>query len=47
MPLDHFQRLGCDTGSLTALHVSETGANLLKLNQHPPFEFLPQDKKRQ
>jgi len=40
MPLDYFQRLGCDTGSLTALRVSETGANLLKLNQRPPFEFL-------
>jgi probable phosphomutase (TIGR03848 family) len=45
MPLDHFQRLSCDTGSLTALHVSETSANLIKLNQRPPFEFLPKDKK--
>ncbi len=41
MPLDHFQRLSCDTGSLTALSASETGANLIKLNQRPPFEFLP------
>ncbi len=40
MPLDHFQRLSCDTGSLTALHVSEMGANLIKLNQRPPFDFL-------
>jgi probable phosphoglycerate mutase len=40
LPLDHFQRLGCDTGSLTALYVSESGANLIKLNQRPPFEFL-------
>jgi len=40
MPLDHFQRLGCDTGSLTAIHAGEAGANLLKLNQRPPFEFL-------
>ena len=40
MPLDHFQRLSCDTGSLTALYVSESGANLIKLNQRPPFEFL-------
>jgi probable phosphomutase (TIGR03848 family) len=40
MPLDHFQRLGCDTGSLTAMYVSETGASLMKLNQRPPFEFL-------
>ncbi|MCQ3936621.1 MAG: phosphoglycerate mutase [Chloroflexi bacterium] len=41
MPLDHFQRLSCDTGSLTALFVNETGANLIKLNQRPPFDFLP------
>ncbi len=46
MPLDHFQRLGCDTGSLTALYVSETGANLVKLNQRPPFEFLQKEKKK-
>ena len=42
LPLDHFQRLSCDTGSLTALSVSEFGANLIKLNQRPPFEFLVQ-----
>lgn len=46
MPLDHFQRLGCDTGSLTALHVSENSAHLLKLNQRPPFDFLPKEKKK-
>jgi len=40
LPLDNFQRLSCDTGSLTALYVSESGANLVKLNQRPPFEFL-------
>jgi probable phosphomutase (TIGR03848 family) len=45
MPLDHFQRLACDTGSLTALHVSEANANLLKLNQRPPFDFLQKEKK--
>jgi probable phosphoglycerate mutase len=44
MPLDHFQRLSCDTGSLTALQVSETSANLIKLNQRPPFDFLPKKK---
>jgi len=44
MPLDHFQRLSCDTGSLTALHVSESNANLIKLNQRPPFDFLPKKK---
>lgn len=40
LPLDNFQRLGCDTGSLTVLHTGESNANLAKLNQHPPFEFL-------
>ena len=45
LPLDHFQRLSCDTGSLTALYVSESGANLIKLNQRPPFDFLIQPKK--
>ena len=44
LPLDHFQRLSCDTGSLTALYVSESGANLMKLNQRPPFDFLDQKK---
>lgn len=40
MPLDHFQRLGCDTGSVTALFIGEMGTNLMKLNQRPPFDFL-------
>ena len=40
LPLDHFQRLSCDTGSLTVIHASDSGANLVKLNQRPPFEFL-------
>jgi len=44
LPLDHFQRLGCETGSVTILHIGEIGATLLKLNQRPPFEF-PQPKK--
>jgi probable phosphoglycerate mutase len=39
LPLDHFQRLGCDTGSITMLAVSETGAYLMWLNRRPPFEF--------
>lgn len=40
-PLDQFQRLGCETGSLSALQVDEAGAFLIKLNQRPPFDFLP------
>ena len=46
LPLDHFQRLSCDTGSLTALYVGEMGANLIKLNQRPPFDFLADTKKQ-
>ena len=46
LPLDHFQRLSCDTGSLTALYAGEMGANLLKLNQRPPFDFLLSEKKK-
>jgi len=46
MPLDHFQRLSCDTGSVTALYVSASGANLIKLNQRPPFDFLPKAKQK-
>jgi probable phosphoglycerate mutase len=45
LPLDHFQRLSCDTGSLTALYLGEMGANLIKLNQRPPFDFLHEAKK--
>jgi probable phosphoglycerate mutase len=44
MPLDHFQRLGCDTGSLTAIHAGESGAHLVKMNHRPPFDFLSKKK---
>src|SRR6266508_3771870 len=46
MPLDHFQRLSCDTGSVTALFIGVMGANLLKFNQRPPFDFLQSNKKQ-
>ena len=46
LPLDHFQRLSCDTGSLTAIFAGEMGASLLKLNQRPPFDFLNETKKQ-
>ena len=46
LPLDNFQRLSCDTGSLTAIYASESGANLVKLNQRPPFDFLSKEKKK-
>jgi probable phosphomutase (TIGR03848 family) len=45
LPLDHFQKLGCDTGSVTVLAAHETGAGLMKLNQRPPFDFLSKPKK--
>jgi broad specificity phosphatase PhoE len=45
LPLDNFQKLGCDTGSVTVLVAHETGAGLMKLNQRPPFEFLSKPKK--
>jgi probable phosphoglycerate mutase len=46
LPLDHFQRLSCDTGSVTALLVGDMGANLIKLNQRPPFDFFQQPEKK-
>ena len=39
LPLDNFQRLGCDTGSVTFIYVGEGSAHLMRLNQKPPFEF--------
>lgn len=45
MPLDHFQRLGCDTASLTALMLGEKGVMLIKMNQRPPFNFQMPEKK--
>lgn len=39
IPIDNFQRLGCDTGSLTALNFHDSGIHLFKLNQRPPFDF--------
>ena len=44
LPLDHFQRLSCNTGSVTLMQVSESGANLITLNQRPPFDFLAKKK---
>jgi len=44
MPLDHFQRLACDTGSVSVLYLSEMGAHILKLNQRPPFELMPKPR---
>ncbi len=46
LPLDNFQKLGCDTGSVTVLAVHESGAGLMKLNQRPPFDFLQPPSKK-
>lgn len=47
MPLDHFQRLACDTGSATLLGIGQMSAHLVWLNRRPPFEFPgPQRQKR-
>jgi probable phosphomutase (TIGR03848 family) len=46
LPLDHFQRLGCETGSVTMLTIGEMGAQLMWLNRRPPFELhLPSTKR--
>lgn len=44
LPLDSFQRLACETGSLSMLHAGESRASLMKLNQLPPFNFFPVKK---
>jgi probable phosphomutase (TIGR03848 family) len=46
LPIDNFQRLSCDTGSITALAIGETGASLIKSNQKPPFDFLSREKNK-
>jgi probable phosphomutase (TIGR03848 family) len=46
LPLDHFQRLGCDTGSVSVLNVGEMGAGLIKLNQRLPFDFPTPPRKK-
>ncbi len=44
MPLDHFQRLGCDTASVTVFMLREKGVMLAKLNQRPPLSFPLSEK---
>ncbi len=46
LPLDHFQRLGCDTGSVTMLAIGTTSAHLIWLNRRPPFEFPGPPKRK-
>jgi probable phosphoglycerate mutase len=46
MPLDNFQRISIDTGSVTALMVGQMGAHLLWMNQKPPFNIPHPSKKK-
>lgn len=46
MPLDHFQRLRCDTGSVTLLGVGPSTAYLIWLNRRPPFDFPAPKRKK-
>ena len=46
MPLDNFQRLGCDTASVSVLHLDEKNVSILKQNLRPPFKLsVPKHKK--
>ena len=45
LPLDHIQRLSCDTASTTLLAVGASGARLVWLNRPPPLSFGPPPKK--
>ncbi len=46
LPLDHFQRLACDTCSVTLLAVGQVNAHLIWLNRRPPFEFPAPKRKK-
>ncbi len=46
MPLDHFQRIACGTGSLSILNLDKKGAMLIGLNFKPPYHFPPNKKKK-
>lgn len=39
LPLDNFQRLACETGSVTLIFVAASSAHLVWLNRRPPFEL--------
>lgn len=50
LPLDNFQRLSIDVGSITALQVTENGSHLISLNYNPALDWEafkpPTQKKR-
>jgi len=39
LPLDNFQRLGIDVGSMSVLHITESGSRLIALNFIPAFNW--------
>lgn len=41
MPLDNFQRISVDTGSVSVLGIVKTEARLVALNLKPPFQLHP------
>ena len=45
MPLDTFQRLGCDTASLSILRLVKGGAQVSGINLKPPFVIPVSEKK--
>jgi len=49
LPLDNFQRLSIDVGSVTILQVGEMGSRLVTLNYHPTIDweaFKPPEPKK-
>lgn len=46
MALDHFQRLGCDTGSLSILRLGKHGTQVGGMNLSPPFNLPQPPEKR-
>jgi probable phosphoglycerate mutase len=46
MPLDTFQRLSCDTGSLSILRLVKGGAQVGGMNLRPPFSLPKPPEKR-
>jgi probable phosphoglycerate mutase len=47
MPLDNFQRIGCDTASVTVFFMSPQGVALIKQNLRAPFSLpMPEPHKK-
>jgi probable phosphoglycerate mutase len=49
LPLDNFQRLAIDVGSITVMHITENGSRLIALNYNPAFAWdtlQPPDQKK-